>query len=258
MIFRFYAFRFTFEVLDTACFQPGAAGNAFRGAFGHIFRRIACVPDCAGPGSCQIRHQCAYADLFEPACLDGPSGLADSPRPFVIRAASLDGKSYQPGETLAIDVHIFRLYGPAIAYFVLAFHQLALEGIGVGRGRIRLVRVSALDQERREAGEVYRNGQFIATSNTQPECLKLDHPGTGIQPEYLTLRFVTPTELKSDGVILREAPFGIVLARARDRIANAEPVVWGWSHGAGFSWDGGARVASRDGFKRSALGDSFA
>src|SRR5205085_3932965 len=32
--------------------------------------------------------------------------------------------------------------------------------------------------------------------------------------------FITPTELKSDGSILREAPFEIVFARARDRIST--------------------------------------
>ena len=31
--FRLFAFRFTFEVLDPVFFAPGAAGNAFRGAF---------------------------------------------------------------------------------------------------------------------------------------------------------------------------------------------------------------------------------
>jgi hypothetical protein len=210
MRFRFFAFRVTFQALDPVHFPPSAAGNAFRGAFGHIFRRIACVPDCPGASHCEIRHQCAYANLFEPACLDGPSGLADAPRPFVIRAASLDGKSFRPGETFSIDLHLFRLDEPPLAHFVTAFEQLAQEGIGAGRGRIRLVRVSALNLDRQETAAVH----------PQPNCLEWEQPADAGPTEFLTLRFTTPTELKSEGAILREAPFEIVLARARDRIAT--------------------------------------
>ena len=38
MRFRFFAFRCSFTALDSPYFPAGAAGDAFRGAFGHIFR----------------------------------------------------------------------------------------------------------------------------------------------------------------------------------------------------------------------------
>src|SRR5205085_10040271 len=155
MVFSLFAFRFTFEALDPVFFPPAAAGNAFRGAFGHILRRVACDPACLSPDACTVRDRCAYARVFEPACLSGPSGLADAPRPFVVRASALDGQSYPSGETFAIDVHIFDLHEPPIAYFVLAFHQLAESGIGAQRGRIRLIHVYALDAGRRPAACIY-------------------------------------------------------------------------------------------------------
>lgn len=224
MIFSLFAFRFTFEALDPVFFPPGAAGNAFRGAFGHILRRMACHPACLSPSVCEVRNQCAYARVFEPACLDGPSGLADAPRPFVVRAGALDGQSYRAGEAFSIDVHIFDLHEPIVAYFILAFHQLAGSGIGAERGRIRLTNVCALDATRQPGARIYDadaagKSSFVNRAFGDPLSLPLD-PLENAESQTLTLRFITPTELKSDGKILREAPFGIVFARARDRIAT--------------------------------------
>jgi hypothetical protein len=217
--FRLFGFRFTFEALDPVFFPPGAAGNAFRGAFGHIFRRIACRPECADVKTCEIRSQCAYANLFEPAYPDGPSGLREAPRPFVIRAAALDGRSFHSADLFSLDLHIFDLQHPAVAWFVAAFQELIREGIGVERGRIRLIQVSSLNTERRAAACIYRAGEYV--TNHPPDCIALpldpwDHP----RDRPVTLRFATPTELKGGGAILREAPFGVVLGRARDRIAT--------------------------------------
>lgn len=219
MTFRLFAFRFTFEAVDPVFFPPGSAGNAFRGAFGHIFRRIACAPGCQEARSCDVRDQCAYARLFEPACLDGPSGLTDAPRPFVVRAGALDGQFFQPRSLFSIDIHIFDLHDPAVAYFVLAFRELARDGIGAERGRVKLVRVCSLDAGRRTGICVYQSGRFLTRDH--PDAIHLSLERWEIrQTQPVTVRFVTPTELKSDGTVLHDAPFGVVLARARDRVAT--------------------------------------
>jgi len=207
MIFRCFAFRFTFTGLESVFFPAGAAGNAFRGAFGHIFRRMVCQPDCPRASSCPHRQECSYARLFEPVCLDGPSGLADAPRPFLIRASALDGQAYGPGETFGIDIHLFDPQAPPLEPFVNTFRQLAIEGIGAERGRIQLEAVVPLDAARRPA------------ACSEPVEIVLDAPPTA-DPRDLTLRFTSPTELKSGGAILPDAPFSVVLARARDRIAT--------------------------------------
>jgi hypothetical protein len=197
VVFQLFILRLTFRALDPVRFAPGAAANAFRGAFGHTFRRQVCVPECPGAATCPERARCPYARLFEPASHNGPSGLLDPPRPFVIRAAALDGKSYPPGETFSIHVHTFDLHEPAAPHFTAAFAELAREGIGTGRGRVEL------------AGAA------------EPESLSLPLLGTsGPDNARLTLRFVTPTELKSAGRSLRDAPFDVVFARTRDRIAT--------------------------------------
>jgi hypothetical protein len=207
MVFRCSAFRFSFIALDPIFFAPGAAGNSFRGAFGHIFRKVVCDSRCSDAEACEMREQCAYARLFEPVCRAGPSGLADAPRPFVIRASTLDGQTYRAGESFSIDLHLFDWREPALAGFIGAFQQLAVDGIGAGRGRIELREVSALNRARRPE------------TAAEPISIHLAAPPAGSAQE-LTLRFATPTELKGDGQIARDAPFELVIARARDRIAS--------------------------------------
>ena len=205
MTFQCFAFRFTFRALDPVRFQAGAAANAFRGAFGQIFLRLA--------------GQAAYARLFQPVNEEGPSGLKDAPRPFVIRAAALDGKTCRAGETFAIDVHLFDVRTPALEHFVHAFQELAREGIGAGRGRILLAQVRTLDAGRSPCAVIYEDRQPLLQPSGDPLSVLLDGPqSTG--PGFVTIRFTTPTELKGDGGILRDAPFAVVFARARDRIAT--------------------------------------
>ena len=194
MDFCLLAYRFSFQTLDPVRFAPGAAGNIFRGAFGTIFRRLACVPSCPGAKICDLRDRCAYARMFEPSGTAGPSGLADPPRPFVIRACAWDGRTIPAGSEFSIDVHDFDLREPALRWLVLSFVELAAEGLGAGRGRVLLRQVE-----------------------TRRIRIPLDpHPAAIKQ---LTVRFLTPTELKSEGRPIREPAFAVLFARIRDRIS---------------------------------------
>ena len=132
--FEFYRFRFQFRAADPLYFPPYKSGNIVRGAFGGIFRKLVCAPDCDDAKTCAGRATCAYARVFEPRAArgEGPSGLVDWPRPFVFRASHLDGRAIREGEAFHFDVHIFDVRDPALPYFVLAFAQLAREGLGPG------------------------------------------------------------------------------------------------------------------------------
>ena len=101
MDFRFYPLRFTLVALESVLFPPGKPANLLRGAFGSIFRRIACLPECPGVTECDVRISCPYARMFEPSAIsDGPSGLADWPRSFVFRATHLNFHFAHPHERL--------------------------------------------------------------------------------------------------------------------------------------------------------------
>lgn len=176
-------------------FPTGKAGNVFRGAFGITLRRVCCKPDCVSASSCDIRARCPYARLFEPRGTDGPSGLADWPRPFVMRAAALDGTSFEPGQAFSLDMHVFDLELPVAALLAQTWARLAEEGIGPARGRFDL-------KEPLAAAPVEVNLSTAAPA------------------DHIRVQFLTPTELKGAGELRREPEFAILFARLRDRIST--------------------------------------
>jgi len=218
VVFRCLASRFIFRAIDPVFFPQGTPGNAFRGAFGHIFRRIACVPTCQGVKGCDIRDRCAYARIFEPACLDGPSGLADAPRPFVIRAGGLNGRQYEPGDLFSIDVHLFDLHEPVLKYFVLAFSQFAETGLGPGRGRVSLNAVCELNADRTPGRSLFDLTKSGAVGKSLPLELELEPPAQPVSA--IRVCFRTPTELRSSGAAAPVENFVALFSRIRDRVST--------------------------------------
>jgi hypothetical protein len=217
--FRLYPLRFSFTARESIYFPPGKAGNLLRGAFGVIFRRIACVPHCPGVPQCEIRDACPYARMFEPSALAaGPSGLADWPRPFVFRATHLDGTTVVHGSSFYFDLNLFDMRSPAVAYLVLSFSQLAREGLGPGRGRADLTAVSLLGEGGEIVARVYDGQSFLLHNDAEPLALSLD-PGAD-RVDRLRVRFVTPTELKSGQQLAARPEFGVLASRIRDRLST--------------------------------------
>jgi len=126
-----------------------------------------------------------YARMFAPSG-PAPSGLADWPRPFVFRASHLDGKTIPAGNHFHFNLNLFDLRGPAEEYLRIAFQQF--------RPNVQLLNVEA-----------------------ENVCLPL-LTVFGSQAKA-TVRFLTPTELKSKSVIVEKPDFPILLARIRDRVS---------------------------------------
>lgn len=218
LLFRFYPLRFSFIARDRIYFPPGKSSNILRGAFGTIFRRIACVPQCTGARECEWRATCPYARLFEPGNVAaGPSGLADWPRPFVFRATHLDGRTLAPGEAFYFDLNLFDLQGPAVAYLVLAFAQLSREGLGPRRSRVDLTGVAQLDEDGDPAAAIFDGGSHTLQQSAPME-LSLARPVAPVR--RLRIRFITPTELKSQQQLSERPEFSILAGRIRDRIGT--------------------------------------
>jgi hypothetical protein len=196
--FEFYRFRFHFRALDAVHFPAGKTANVVRGAFGMVLRDA--VPAAV------------YQRLFEPgaAQASGPSGLADWPRPFVLRVAHLDGLTMGPGEGFFLDAHVFDLHQPALVHFRSAFARFAEKGMGPGRGRAELKGVEQLDMADHPA---------VVADEPGPPCQAgLDRDTEPV--ERVAVRFLTPTELKSAGNVVERPEFGILFGRLRDRLSN--------------------------------------
>jgi hypothetical protein len=262
LTFELFAFRFRFRAMESLYFPPGKAGNVIRGTLGRIFRKFVCAPACPGSRTCGQRTVCAYARLFEPTAIaEGPSGLADWPRPFVIRAAHLDGSRFRPQEQFHFDLNVFEMRDPALAYFAFSFSQLMREGLGPGRPGAELIAIhqfestgqagaKGMDEAEPRLGAQIFDGHtlsdpqplilaldalsFSASSNkslnhTQPALSPADpapQPPAHMDPrtsvaatgQRIRVRFLTPTELKAEGRVVREPEFGVLFARVRDRL----------------------------------------
>jgi hypothetical protein len=168
--------RFEFLAREPIHFPEGKASNILRGAFGTVFRRLACEP----------RASRSYSRFFE------LSGSAHHPRPFVLRAAHLNGRTLSPGESFHFDVNLFDL--PASEYVILAFTELAKEGLGPGRRKV----------------------QFVSVESSR---LTLDLRPNDEAVSRVTVRFLTPTELKHEQKVAPRPEFSTLAARIRDRIS---------------------------------------
>lgn len=151
--------RATLRATRPLAFHPPAA-NLFRGALGMI------LPEA----------------LFRPTAADGPSGLHDRPRPFVLRCAHLDARHFPAGQPFEIGLHLF-LPDPR------PFEQ-ALAGLGF----------AALES-------------FHAT----PLVLPLAPPVR--EATRLRVDFLTPTEFKPPVPRGQLPHFSLLAARLRDRVS---------------------------------------
>jgi hypothetical protein len=174
--------RFHFTALDALSLPAAKASNIVRGAFGLALHETAPAKE--------------YSRLFRPRASDGPSGLADRPRPFVFRCANLEDLAAQPGQAFWFDAHFFDAANPGVSSFEAAFAAWERLGLGPGRARVRF--------------------DGAITSPTLQLALETDSSA----PPRVTLRFVTPTELKSAGAVASSPEFAILFARIRDRIAT--------------------------------------
>jgi len=216
--FEFFPLRFEFTARESLFFPPGKAANILRGALGAIFKRIACVPECADAPTCEMRHSCPYATVFSPAADEGPSGLADSPRPFVFRARHLDGLTIQPGQPFHFDLNVFTLDPTVLRYFVLTFAALAREGLGPRRGKadLQCVRQIALGDLPEQV--LFEGFTQMMAGSVEPAALNLTP--ADLTPQKIRVEFLTPMELKHEHRVTDRPEFPILFSRIRDRIST--------------------------------------
>ena len=177
-------FEMNFRVKQTVEFAPWKAGNFFRGKLGITARRLCCPRSCTDAASCTDASTCHYARLFEPRPTNaGPSGFANLPRPFVVRAEALNGRTFHTGDHFSLTLHLFGAWETAalIEKSFGAIEQLELLG--------------------------------VSTSS-------VDIPLTPAPCRLIEIEFLTPMEVKWKDAIVRRPEFPALMSRLRDRIAS--------------------------------------
>jgi hypothetical protein len=169
MHFRVYPLELEFRARSAIHF-PALAANTFRGALGLLLREF-CSDD-------------EYQRLFAPRAQSGPSGLADPPRPFVIRAEALNGQTLAADANFTIRIPLFT---PAVTTIRKAFAS-------------------------------WDRAELLEVRGIEPLHLSLVPPAEPVV--NLRLHFLTPTELKAAAGLAQQPDFSILAARLFERIST--------------------------------------
>ncbi len=232
-------FRFTLVPLETMFVPAVNKTNMLRGAFGHSFRKLCCVPQCLNARECPLASSCPYKAIFEPsppADADRLRRNQDVPRPFIFRANPDDKKTkFLPGEKFQFSLVLIGRALDHLPYFVLSFRDLAAQGLGLNRAEceLELIEEQMLDLLLQAGGQAnpLPGHKIFASSDPvfhSPKGLDLEqwiiqrvsqlssgHPSIGRE---ISISFLTPTLLKAENAFTRSPEFHHLFKRLRDRI----------------------------------------
>jgi hypothetical protein len=208
-------------------------GNVIRGGFGSTFRRIVCHANCREPETCELRNVCPYTAVFNPFVPEGSEKISknrDIPRPFVIKPPLETKEGYLPGERLSFDVVLVGKIKDYLPYFIVTFKELSQAGLGWHRSPVELCAVGHVGSDGIETPVYTKETNLVRPPANAISWVDLcaahgsNNGSTGSPQDgasnitRITLRFLTPTMLKADGVQARRATFGPIAKRLRDRI----------------------------------------
>jgi len=174
-------------------------GNALRGAFGRIFQRQVCEPDCPGTATCSRREECPYAQLFEPRWPDGARHPAEAaPRGFLFRPPLGRDPEFGPKRPLRFELRLFGRAIESTEYFLRTFRLFAHHGLA--DQPVGLCSAETLDWAGASRGALVQDGCF---TNLLPHVLGFEPLAGASPPCTAVLRFVTPVCLKHERRELR-------------------------------------------------------
>ncbi|MCR4434059.1 MAG: CRISPR system precrRNA processing endoribonuclease RAMP protein Cas6, partial [Caldiserica bacterium] len=174
--------------------------------------------------NCPLNQNCPYAVVFEsspPANSTIMRDFSDTPRPFVIEPENDSRTEYLPGETFFLDLIIFGKALDLFPYFLLAFRELASQGIGKMRGRASLEKLEFQGGEGRQL--VYQVEDNLIRTGWQPETgkslKKIFQELIFSENDHITLCFQTMTRLINKGHLVEIPHFHIVFRNLVRRVS---------------------------------------
>lgn len=181
---------------------PDFKGSAFRGGFGHIFRKITCVLKRLNCLECPLKNQCIYSYVFETPPLENSNILNMSnyekiPHPFIFEPPETKKKLFQPEETLNLKILLIGKAMEFAPYFIYTISELGKVGIGKGRGK------------------------FTVENINIGEKLLFHLNNINIRESYsvLKIRAITPLRIKYNRDLVRDIEFHILIRSLLRRLS---------------------------------------
>lgn len=229
----FSQFRFTCRAKDELSLPP-YKGSTLRGAFGITFRRLVCItklPECP---PCILRHRCSYSYIFETPITEQMGPLTTfEPHPFVIEPPPETKELYRAGESFEFDLVLIGRAVDFLPYFIFTIDQMGDIGIGRGRGRYRLEKVSSHNpfaQDRAESviyegrgrplNDCFHRTRFDPEVLAKSELLSV----TNDADSRLTICFVTPARIKFQNHLITDIDFQIFWSNLTRRLSMLSAV----------------------------------
>jgi hypothetical protein len=193
---------------------PPYKGSTFRGGFGVALKQTLCALRQQQCPVCLLRETCLYARVFEVLPPTASAArLAAPPHPYVIRPAADSRTRLAAGDSFNFNLLLFGDLNQALPYFVYAFDKMGQNGIGKGRAKFVLNRVSCNDQV------LYRQGSTRLEPCTGIESLQL--PATVDAPAAdIHLNLQTPLRVKQQGHFVQKLDFATLMRTALRRLSS--------------------------------------
>ena len=205
----------------TELYLPPYKGSTLRGAFGIVFKDTVCVMDHRDCDRCILRLKCAYPYIFDTPVPEGSTRMRKyqrAPHPFVIEPPLDVRTTYHPGDSLSFRLTLVGKAIDYLPYFIYTFERLGREcGIGKGRGRFEIEKVTWIDAEGLER-EIYDGRKKVLTSSVRALTLQ----DVSIAPNgcHATLHYLTPTRITYNGELHTTPEFHVVIRNLLRRLSN--------------------------------------
>lgn len=222
--FTIHHLRFTCQV-ETAIEMDVFKGSALRGAWQSHLRTLYCA---------QAEGADALHQSLCPVCflLSRETGSGDDRRPYAFEPPLSTRTRFEPGERFAFGISLFGQTVQFLPYLVLAVGQMGQhQGIGRfihdgKRGAFRLVSIeerNPLTGERRalleEGGQMVQMPAMPVTAGQVEQASRILAGRLEGKAAGLALRFLTPTRIVADQLLVHRPHFAPFFARLLDRVA---------------------------------------
>lgn len=205
--FYFSMFKFSLQAKEPIILPP-FKGSTFRGGFGHAFKKIVCAVKRQTCDSCLLKSKCIYSYIFETPPPEGTEMLSkykSVQHPFVIEPPLETKNVYLPCEIFNFNLILIGRATEYLPYFIYTFEELGRLGIGKGRGKYELSKVTHLILDERyemiysSTDKALKRGcnaitmpDILRSKKTEPS---IKNPKTENNVMSLHLNFLTPARI---------------------------------------------------------------
>lgn len=219
--FKLAQFRFVIKALSPLSL-PSYKGSTFRGAFGHIFKKVVCVDREKKCNLCLLKSKCIYSYIFETPLPNGALKMKKYPfvpHPFVITPPLNKKQNYRENEELAFELTLVGNSIDYFPYFVYAFNALGKIGFKKGDGKFELQKVY-VEQVGGDPDIVYSSeDKSLINRSYYLDLGKLFASANSENIQTISLRLITPMRLKFNEAISPSLEFHILLRNLLRRIS---------------------------------------